>query len=54
MESPRSLGLKDGSMLAFTFAKEGEDVEFKVEWSSYDDAYGPGEGEAEPVDEDED
>jgi hypothetical protein len=58
--SPKALGLKDGSVLAFRFREgdeedgdegdegetEGEKGEkFWVEWSSYDDAY----GEPEPT-----
>ena len=42
-ECPKSLGLKDGSVIAFAFVngeqnqeKEGE---FEVEWSSYEDHY---------------
>jgi len=41
-ESPKSLGLKDGSMIAFAFieGKQGEEtVEFNVEFSSYEDQY---------------
>lgn len=41
-ESPKSLGLKDGSMIAFTFieGEEGEETaEFHVEFSSYEDQY---------------
>ena len=41
-ESPKSLGLKDGSMIAFAFIEgEGgeETVEFHVEFSSYEDQY---------------
>lgn len=42
-ESPKSLGLKDGSVVAFAFVN-GEDRaekegEFIVEWSSYEDQY---------------
>ena len=42
-ETPKSLGLKDGSILAFSFIPEGDDdeaVEFEVEWSSYEEQYG--------------
>ena len=42
-ESPRSLGLKDGALIAFAFIEgEGKNVglEFKVEWSSYEAEYG--------------
>jgi hypothetical protein len=41
-ESPRSLGLKDGCMIAFTFieGEQGDEtVEFHVEFSSYEDQY---------------
>lgn len=41
-ESPKSLGLKDGCMIAFTFVEgeQGEDpAEFHVEFSSYEDQY---------------
>jgi hypothetical protein len=39
-ESPRSLGLKDGAAIAFAFTDGEEDnVEFKVEWSSYEEQY---------------
>lgn len=41
-ESPKSLGLKDGCMIAFAFV-EGEQgdetVEFHVEFSSYEEQY---------------
>jgi hypothetical protein len=41
-QTPKSLGLKDGSVVAFTFVpaeREDETVEFNVEWSSYDEQY---------------
>ncbi|KAL3425387.1 hypothetical protein PVAG01_02178 [Phlyctema vagabunda] len=52
-ETPKSLGLKEGSLLAFNFVEEGaksKPVDFPVEWSSYEEQYGT----AEPIDEDED
>jgi hypothetical protein len=47
-ETPISLGLKDGSILAFSFVNDPEedDPEFVVEWSSYDDHYDQDPGEA--------
>lgn len=42
-ESPKSLGLKDGSCLAFRFAGEEEGDEddlFSVEWPDYEELYG--------------
>ena len=54
--SPKSVGVKDGGVLAFRFRGEdegdeddeedvnGEREEFLVEWPSYDETY----GEAEP------
>jgi hypothetical protein len=55
-ESPRSLGLKDGSVLAFAFTNAEGTGEFKVEWSSYDEAYGeqPGSDGDEEMDADDD
>ncbi|RDW76044.1 hypothetical protein BP5796_06865 [Coleophoma crateriformis] len=49
--SPATLDWKDGSILAFRFAKEDEQTpsQFWVEWSSYDEQYG-----TEAMDEDED
>jgi len=43
-ETPKSLGLKDGGLLAFAFVGgKGEgDYDFAVEWSSYDEQYGDG------------
>jgi hypothetical protein len=41
-ESPKSLGLKDGSVVAFAFIdgdEGGESMEFNVEWSSYEEQY---------------
>ena len=42
-ESPKSLGLKDGSVVAFAFVNGERDdetgAEFVVEWSSYEDQY---------------
>jgi hypothetical protein len=43
-ESPKSLGLKDGSVIAFAFVEGARDegaegVEFNVEWSNYEDQY---------------
>jgi hypothetical protein len=57
-ESPKSVGVKDGGVLAFRFRGEdegvendeevdGETEEFVVEWPSYDETYGE---EAEPQD----
>jgi hypothetical protein len=53
-DTPKSLGLKDGSVLAFAFREgEGEgdgEAEFSVEWSSYDEQYGDGEERGEAMD----
>jgi hypothetical protein len=42
-ESPKSLGLKDGAIVAFAFLPEGDvgekEAEFVVEWSSYEENY---------------
>jgi hypothetical protein len=41
-ESPKSLGLKDGSMIAFTFVngEQGDEpLEFHVQFSSYEEQY---------------
>jgi hypothetical protein len=56
--SPKSVGVKDGGVLAFRFRGEDEEGEeedgdgerekFVVEWPSYDETY----GEAEPGGED--
>ena len=50
MESPKSLELKDGGAIAFAFIEgEGAEstVDFAVEFSSYDDNYPEGEGDAD-------
>jgi hypothetical protein len=50
-ECPKSLGLKDGAAIAFTFVETDEEFGekepvFEVEWSSYEDNFDM-EGEAE-------
>lgn len=52
-ESPKSLGLKDGAVIAFAIIEgKGKSThsEFKVEWSSYEAEYGA-EGEGEEAEE---
>jgi hypothetical protein len=47
IESPKSLALKDGAVIAFAFIEgEGKKAgyEFMVEWSNYDEQYGEEEG----------
>lgn len=48
-ECPKSLGLKDGAVVAFAFLEKGDEFAepvFRVEWSSYEDNYEmQGEGE---------
>ncbi|KAH8813075.1 hypothetical protein F5884DRAFT_751369 [Xylogone sp. PMI_703] len=49
-DTPKGKGIKDAAVLAFAFVKDGEedeDVEFTVEWSSYDEQYGDGMDEDE-------
>ena len=52
-ECPKSFGLKDGAIIAFTFLDKDEEFGepvFDVEWSSYEDNFdmeGEREGEAE-------
>lgn len=49
-DCPKSLGLKDNSVIAFAFIEgdEGEEkVQFHVEWSSYEDQYPEDIGEDE-------
>ncbi|KAI9648191.1 hypothetical protein NHQ30_002823 [Ciborinia camelliae] len=50
-DSPASIGLKEGAILAFRFLKDGEDDtglgEFEVRWPSYEDIYGDGEEDEE-------
>jgi len=38
-ECPRSLGLKDGAIIAFAFLDGFEQPNFNVEWSSYEDNF---------------
>lgn len=45
--SPKSLGIKDGAMIAFTFANEGKDPEFHVEFGDPDELYGAEEEQEE-------
>jgi hypothetical protein len=56
-ESPKSLGLKDGAVIAFAFIEEEEDgkakLEFVVEWSSYEAEYGGDDGEGSLVSDEE-
>jgi hypothetical protein len=58
--SPKSVGVKDGGVLAFRFRGEDEEVEdeddvdaesgeFLVEWPSYDETYGEAESAGEDV-----
>lgn len=44
------MSLKDGSCLAFAFEDEEGEVEFEVQWPSYEDEYGDGEEELEEED----
>lgn len=53
-ESPKSLGLVDGAVVAFAFVDgeadgemEGAEVTFDVEWSSYEENYPDENGGAE-------
>ena len=40
METPKGVGLKDGSVLAFSFMEDtGGFADFDVEWSSYEEQY---------------
>lgn len=45
-ESPQSLGLKDKHHIAFAFVKNGEEVEFEVDWPNYDDYDEPMDSDA--------
>lgn len=38
-ECPKSLGLKDGAVIAFAFLDGFEEPKFEVEWSSYEDNF---------------
>jgi hypothetical protein len=66
-DSPKSLGLRDGSLIAFRFRNEEEDEDgnevdgaeedrFEVAWSSYDENYGEPDPRqrVDEMDEDED
>lgn len=52
-DNPKTLGLKDGGVLAFAFSDETDEdpAEFNVEWSSYDEQYGEAESPEEDVEE---
>jgi len=56
-DCPLSLGLKDGDFIAFAFEEERNDedeIEFIVEWSSYDENYDMEEDEQEDDEQEED